>query len=118
MLEQYLPIMMMLLLGVGFGVAMVKLNEWTGPKNQYDEKLSTYESGMEPVRTARERFSVKFYLLAVFFILFDIEVVFLYSWAVVFRQTRLMGLIAMAVFIVVLEVGHFYVWRKGALEWD
>jgi NADH-quinone oxidoreductase subunit A len=118
MVQNYIPILMMMGAGVLFGIVFVKLNEWFGPKNWYDEKLTTYESGMEPVRTARERFTVKFYLIAVFFILFDIEVVFLYSWAVVFKEIRTAGLISMALFIFILEVGHFYIWRKGALEWD
>ncbi|MEK6755086.1 MAG: NADH-quinone oxidoreductase subunit A [Bacteroidota bacterium] len=118
MLETYIPIFVMIAGGVVFGVVMVKLNEWFGPRRPTDEKLSTYESGMEPVRTARERFSVKFYMVAVLFILFDIEVVFLYPWAVSFRQLGVGGYFAMVVFIVILLIGYYYVWRKGALEWD
>ena len=101
-----------------FGVVMVKLNEWLGPKRPSEEKLSTYESGMEPVRTARERFSVKFYMVAVLFILFDIEVVFLYPWAVTFKELGVFGFVTMVVFILILLIGYFYIWRKGALEWD
>lgn len=118
MLESYIPIFLMLAVGVIFGFVMVRLNEWFGPRTPNDEKLSTYESGMEPVRTARERFSVKFYMVAVLFILFDIEVVFLYPWAVSFRELGLQGFITMFIFIFVLLVGYVYVWRKGALEWD
>lgn len=118
MVTDYIPIIMIIAVGAIFGIVVVKFNEWFGPRNAYDEKLSTYESGMEPVKTARERFTVKFYLVAVFFILFDIEVVFLYSWAVVFREIRWLGLLSMLTFIVILEVGHYYIWRKGALEWD
>ena len=118
MLESYVPIFVMIAGGIVFGVVMVKLNEWFGPHRPNDEKLSTYESGMEPVRSARERFSVKFYMVAMLFILFDIEVVFLYPWAVSFRQLGLAGFVTMAVFIFVLFLGYFYVWRKGALEWD
>lgn len=114
----YIPIMLILLAGVIFGIGGVKANEWFGPRNPSDIKLTTYESGMEPVHTARGRFSVKFYMIAMIFILFDIEVVFLYSWAVVFKEIAIGGLIAMTTFIVVLEIGHFYIWRKGALEWD
>ena len=118
MIEDYIPIILMLTTAVIFGVVMVKLNEWLGPKRPSEEKLSTYESGMEPVRNARERFSVKFYMVAVLFILFDIEVVFMYPWAVSFSSLGLVGLISMMTFIVILLVGYFYVWRIGALEWD
>ncbi|HEX9613899.1 MAG TPA: NADH-quinone oxidoreductase subunit A [Bacteroidota bacterium] len=118
MIETYVPIILMLTTAVIFGVVMVKLNEWLGPKRPTEEKLSTYESGMEPVRTARERFSVKFYMVSVLFILFDIEVVFMYPWAVAFDSLGLIGLVSMMTFIVILLVGYFYVWRKGALEWD
>ena len=118
MLEAYIPIFVMIAGGVIFGVVMMKLNEWFGPRRPTDEKLSTYECGMEPVRTARERFSVKFYMVAVLFILFDIEVVFLYPWAVSFRQLGVGGYVTMLVFIVILLIGFYYVWRKGALEWD
>lgn len=118
MLENYIPIILMLTTAVVFGVVMVKLNEWLGPSRPSEEKLSTYESGMEPVRTARERFSVKFYMVSVLFILFDIEVVFMYPWAVSFDSLGLTGLVSMMTFILILLVGYFYVWRKGALEWD
>ena len=118
MLRNYLPIMMMMAVGAAFGVVMGKINEFIGPKRPSEEKQTTYESGMEPVRTARERFSVKFYMVAMLFIVFDIEVVFLYPWAVAYRQLGVSGFITMSVFIAVLLVGYVYVWKKGALEWD
>lgn len=118
MLENYIPIFLMIAIGTTFGVVMVKLNEWLGPKRPNEEKLSTYESGMEPVRSARERFSIKYYMVAMLFIIFDIEVVFMYPWAVSFKQLGLSGFVTMTVFILVLFVGFYYVWRKGALEWD
>ncbi len=118
MLESYVPIFFMLAIGVGFAVAMGKINEIVGPKRPSEEKLSTYESGMEPVKTARERFSVKFYMIAMLFIIFDIEVVFLYPWAVSFRSLGIQGFITMFVFLSILLVGYYYIWRKGALEWD
>ena len=118
MLEQYIPIGIMIILGVGFGVVMSKASEWLGPKNPTEQKMSTYESGMEPVRSAHERFSVKFYLVAMLFIIFDIEVVFLYPWAVNFRELGILGFVEMVVFIAILMVGYLYVWKKGALEWD
>lgn len=116
--QNYVPIFIMMAVAVVFGVVMVKLNEFLGPKRPTEEKLTTYESGMEPVRTARERFSVKFYLVAVLFIIFDIEVVFLYPWAVRFEELGTTGFVSMVLFIVILLVGYFYIWRKGALEWD
>jgi NADH-quinone oxidoreductase subunit A len=118
MVESYIPILLMLTAAVLFGVIAVKVNEWLGPKRPTAEKLTTYESGMEPVRSARERFSVKFYMVAVLFILFDIEIVFMYPWAVSFSELGPIGFFSMLTFIAILLVGYFYVWRKGALEWD
>lgn len=117
MIEQYLPIGIMIFLGVFAGVVFTNVNRWIGPRRPSEEKLSTYESGMEPVKSARERFSVKFYLVAMLFIVFDIEIVFMYPWAVLFRQLGLFGLIEMLVFIGILLVGYVYVLKKGALRW-
>jgi len=117
MLEQYVPIGIMIVLAVTFGIVLANVNKWIGPKKPNEEKLSTYESGMEPVRTARERFSVKFYLVAMLFIVFDIEIVFMYPWAVKFRELGLFGFIEMLVFIAILLVGFLYIWKKGALQW-
>lgn len=103
---------------VGFAIFMGKANELLGPRNPNDEKTSTYESGMEPVRTARERFSVKFYMVAMLFIIFDVEIVFIYPWAVVYKQLGTQGFVIMFLFVFVLLLGLYYVWRKGALEWD
>jgi NADH-quinone oxidoreductase subunit A len=116
-MESYLPIALMLGLGVIAGIVFTNVNRWIGPKHPSEEKLSTYESGMEPVRTARERFSVKFYLVAMLFILFDIEIVFMYPWAVKFKELGTAGFIEMLVFIGVLLVGYLYILKKGALEW-
>ena len=118
MIENYIPIFLMIAAGGGFGLLVVRLNAWVGPKRPSDEKLSTYESGMEPVRSAQERFSVKYYMVAMLFIIFDIEVVFLYPWAVSFKQLGGTGFSTMTLFIVILFVGYYYVLRKGALEWD
>lgn len=109
---------MMIAVAALFGTIMGKMNELIGPSKPSEEKQTTYESGMEPIRTARERFSVKFYMVAMLFIVFDIEVVFLYPWAVSYRQLGVPGFVTMFVFIAVLLVGYFYVWKKGALEWD
>ena len=118
MLDSYIPIFTMIAVGGVVALVMGKLNEILGPRRPSEQKLSTYESGMEPVRSARERFSVKFYMVAMLFILFDIEVVFLYPWAVSFDELGIQGVITMFVFIAVLLVGYMYVWKKGALEWD
>lgn len=118
MIEDYLPIGLMLMIGIGFGVIMSKVSEWFGPRKPTEEKLTTYESGMEPIRSARERISVKFYMVAMLFIIFDIEVVFLYPWAVNFRILGWFGLIEMFVFIGILLLGYVYILRKGALRWD
>ncbi len=116
-MEAYLPIVLMLGLGLIAGIVFTNINRWIGPKRPTEEKLSTYESGMEPVRTARERFSVKFYLVAMLFIIFDIEIVFMYPWAVQFRELGYGGFIEMLVFIAILLVGYLYIIKKGALEW-
>ncbi len=118
MIENYLPIGIIIAIAIVFGLVMTRVNEWFGPKRPSEEKMTTYESGMEPVRTAHERFSVKFFLIAVFFIIFDIEIVFLYPWAVNFRSLGMFGFIEMLVFLGILLIGFYYIWKKGALKWD
>jgi NADH-quinone oxidoreductase subunit A len=118
MLENYVPLGIMVICGIVFGVVMSKASEFLGPRNPNSVKLSTYESGMEPVLSARERVSVKYYMVAMLFIIFDIEVVFLYPWAVNFRDLGMFGLVEMFLFIALLMLGFVYVWRKGALEWQ
>ena len=118
MLLDYLPILILVILAALFAAGSVLLSSLLGPRRPNPEKLSPYECGVEPVGTARERVSVKFYLVAMLFIIFDMEIVFLYPWAVVFQQLRLYGLMAMGSFLLVLLVGYFYVWQKGGLEWD
>ena len=118
MLQNYIPIAIMIVVALAFGIIMSKTSEWFGPKNPNEQKLSTYESGMEPVKSARERVSVKYYLVAMLFIIFDIEVVFLYPWAVNFRALGIDGFVEMGVFVGILLLGYVYLWRKGALEWD
>jgi NADH-quinone oxidoreductase subunit A len=116
-MEPYIPIGIMIGIGAVAGYVFANINRWLGPKRPNDEKLSTYESGMEPVRSARERFSVKFYLVAMLFIVFDIEILFMYPWAVQFRQLGMAGFVEMLVFIGVLVVGLVYIVKKGALRW-
>jgi len=118
MLENYIPIGIMIFFGLAFGIVMSKASEWFGPQNPTEEKLSTYESGMKPIRSAQERVSVKYYIVAMLFIIFDIEVVFLYPWAVNIRALGMAGFVQMLVFIGILMLGYLYLWKKGALEWD
>jgi len=117
-----IPIFIILAISIIFAVVNVNLSSLLGPSRPNKEKLSTYESGIEPVGTAHDRFSVKFYMVAVLFILFDIEVVFLYPWAVSFIGLEpvkmIYSFISVAVFIIILLVGYIYVIRKGALNWD
>jgi NADH-quinone oxidoreductase subunit A len=118
MLENYVPLILMVVIAFGFATIFLILSEWLGARRSTPEKRTTYESGMQPVGTARERFSVKFYLVAMSFIVFDIEIVFLYPWAVQFRKIGTPGIIAMLIFIMILFIGYFYELRKGGLEWD
>lgn len=122
-MENYLSLILMIVTGVAFGAVSIKAHEILGPQRPSREKLTTYESGMEPVKSAHERFSVKFYLVAMLFILFDIEVVFMYPWAVTFTEffaegSGGMALLAMLLFIVTLLFGYIYILKKGALKWD
>ena len=118
MIESYIPIFLMMGCALGFGILMGKANEWFGPQRPTVEKTTTYESGMEPVRNARERFSVKYYLIAMLFIVFDVEIVFMYPWAINYKQLGVQGFVVMFVFTFILLIGFYYVWKKGALEWD
>ncbi len=118
MLMEYLPLLIILLLAIFIGVIVVILGNTFGPKRPGQRKSSPYESGMVPYGPARRRISVRYYLIAVLFILFDIEVVFLVPWSVVIRQIGVPGLVFMIIFVLILEVAHLYAWKKGALEWD
>jgi NADH-quinone oxidoreductase subunit A len=122
MLNNYVPILIIMSFAVIMAIAFVVISKVIGPKNPNPVKLSTYESGMEPVGTARTRFSVKYYMAAMLFIIFDIEIVFMYPWAVTFRSFggyyMTYALIEMIVFIGILLIGYFYMLRKGALKWD
>jgi NADH-quinone oxidoreductase subunit A len=122
MLESYIPIFIILAIALIFAVVSVNLSSLLGPQRPNREKLSTYESGVEPVGSAHERFSVKFYMVAVLFILFDIEIVFLFPWAVSFLNLdagkMFYSFVSAMVFIVILLVGYIYIIKKGALKWD
>jgi len=118
MLLEYLPLIVMVMVGFGTGFIFVYLSEWLGARRSTPGKKTTYESGMTPYKTARDRFSVKFYMVAVSFIVFDIEVVFIYPWAVQAKSLGLIPFIAMITFIVILLVGLIYEIKKGGLKWD
>jgi NADH-quinone oxidoreductase subunit A len=118
MLIQYLPIAILLILSAVVAVLVVALGHLFGPRRPTARKSLPYESGMRPIGPGTRRMPVHFYLVAVLFILFDIEVVFFLPWAVVFKQLGLFGLVEMFIFIVILLVGYVYAWKKGALEWE
>ena len=113
----WLGVLIMAGLGLGFAGVMILLSSFLGPKNPTPEKLAPYECGMPAVGDARERHSVKFYLVAMVFLLFDIEVAFLYPWAVALRDLGWTGFIQIVTFFLILSVGYIYIWRKGVLDW-
>jgi NADH-quinone oxidoreductase subunit A len=118
MLEHYLPLLIIIAVAVLVGFIAIGLGVFLGPRRPTQRKAAPYESGMVPYGPGRRRMSVKYYLVALLFILFDIEVIFVASWAVVARTVGVPGLVGMLVFLVLLEVAHVYAWKKGALEWD
>lgn len=118
MFETFFPIVVLVTLVTLVALVLLGLSLFFGKKTKNRVKGEPYESGMPPVGDTRERVSIKFYMVAVLFIIFDIEVVFLYPWAVIYKELALFGLIEMAVFIAILLIGYIYVIRAGALEWD
>ncbi|NIW38505.1 MAG: NAD(P)H-quinone oxidoreductase subunit 3 [Gemmatimonadetes bacterium] len=118
MLRSYLPILILLGLSVVQAVGIVVLSRLASPTRPTPAKSSPYESGIVPLGNTRERFSVKFYLVAILFIVFDLETIFLIPWGVMFRELGLFGLVEMAVFMLILLVGLVYAWKKGALQWE
>jgi NADH-quinone oxidoreductase subunit A len=115
----YLPILILLIVSAAFAAIAIGFPAIMGPKKPGKIKLFTYEGGKIPFGSPWERpISVRYYVTAVLFILFDLEVIFLYPWAVLLKKLRVFGLVEMGVFLVILLVGYFYVWRKGAFEWD
>lgn len=118
MLLEYAAIAAFILVTVLVGAIAIILGALFGPKKKTETKMMPYESGMNPIGPGTRRMPVRFYLIAVLFILFDIEIVFFLPWAIVFRQLGLFGLVEMAIFIAILLVGYFYAWKKGALEWE
>jgi NADH-quinone oxidoreductase subunit A len=118
MREAYVPVLILMGVSVANAVGMIVLSHLVSPLRPTPVKLEPYESGMTPLGDTRERFSGKFYLVALLFIIFDIETIFLIPWGVMFRELGVFGFVEMLIFIGVLLVGFVYVWKKGALEWD
>jgi NADH-quinone oxidoreductase subunit A len=117
-MDGFLPILVMIGLGFGFAAGNVLLSQFLGPRKPTPEKSAAYECGMPPVGDARERQSVKFYLVAMIFLLFDIEVAFLYPWAIAFRDLGVVGYWQIVVFFALLATGYLYVWRQGVFDWS
>jgi NADH-quinone oxidoreductase subunit A len=122
MILDYIPILLVLAVSIIFGVVLVWSSTLIGPQRPNREKTSTYESGMKPVGTTNQRISIKYYLVAMFFIIFDLEVIFVYPWAVQFRklfgEIGISVFISMLIFLIVLELGYLYAYKKGGFKWD
>ncbi len=118
MLSNYLPILVFLTMALAFGLVLVAAGFILGPRRPDSEKLSPYECGFEAFEDARMKFDVRYYLVAILFIIFDLEIAFLFPWAIALDGIGLFGLVAMGVFLLVLVVGFAYEWKKGALEWE
>ena len=118
MLDQYVPIAILFVVSAILAVVFILIGMIFGPRRSNPRKSQPYESGVVPFGQAQRRFPVHFYLVAVLFILFDVEIIFFFPWAVMFKALGLFGLIEMVIFIAILLVGYVYIWKKGALEWE
>ena len=117
-LENYLPVLLFIFVGTSVGVAPLVIGKLLGPSKPDAAKLSPYECGFEAFEDARMQFDVRYYLIAILFIVFDLEIAFMFPWALVFRELGIFGLVEMGVFLSLLVIGFIYVWKKGALEWE
>nr|WP_255682171.1 NADH-quinone oxidoreductase subunit A [Luteimonas sp. BDR2-5] len=117
-MAEYLPTLLFLIVATGIGIALLVIGNLLGPKRPSLEKLSPYECGFEAFEDARMQFDVRYYLIAIQFIVFDLEIIFIVPWATVFRELGVLGLIEMGIFAGMLLLGFIYVWKKGALEWE
>jgi NADH-quinone oxidoreductase subunit A len=117
-LQSYAPLLLHLILAMALSGVLLLLSSFVGWRRPSKVKSQAYECGITPTGDAREPFSVKFYLVAMIFILFDVEAIFLYPWAFIFRQLRWFGFVEMLIYIGILLVGYFYLWKKGALDWN
>jgi len=117
-LAEYLPTLLFLLVATGIGIALIVIGNLLGPKRPTAEKLSPYECGFPAFEDSRMQFDIRYYLIAIQFIVFDLEIIFIIPWATVFRQLGVLGLVEMGIFVGMLLLGFIYVWKKGALEWE
>ncbi len=117
-LAEYLPTLLFLIVATGIGIALIVIGNLLGPKRPNPEKLSPYECGFAAFEDARMQFDVRYYLIAILFIVFDLEIAFVFPWALVFRELGVFGLVEMGVFLGLLVLGFVYIWKKGALEWE
>jgi NADH-quinone oxidoreductase subunit A len=118
MLENYLPILIFIGVGLVVGAGMIAAGFLLGPHKPDSEKLTPYECGFEAFEDARMKFDVRFYLVAILFIIFDLEIAFLFPWAIVLRDIGMFGFLAMVLFLAILVIGFIYEWKKGALQWE
>ncbi|NZA26102.1 NADH-quinone oxidoreductase subunit A [Luteimonas sp. SJ-92] len=118
MLAEYLPTLLFLIVATGIGVALLIIGNLLGPQRPSAEKLAPYECGFAAFEDARMQFDVRYYLIAIQFIIFDLEIIFIVPWATVFRDLGVVGLVEMGIFAGMLLLGFIYVWKKGALEWE
>ena len=118
MLTEYLPVLLFLLVSIIFSLGALSLSFLVSPKKPNNEKLSPYECGFEPFDDARTKFDIRFYLVALLFIIFDLEVAFLFPWAISLKNIGLFGYTSMMIFLIILTIGFIYEWKKGALEWE
>jgi len=117
-MNEYIPALIMLFLAAATAVGMIVATTMIGPKIKFAEKMEPFECGESPIVSSKQRFSVKFYMVALIFVIFDLEAVFVYPWAVLFKDLGMFGFVEMMIFISVLAIGLIYVWRRGALEWE
>jgi len=117
-MSEYIPVLIMILLAAATSVGILVATTLIGPKKRFAEKMEPFSCGESQTQSPKLRFAVKFYLVALFFVIFDIEAVFLYPWAVIFKDLGLFGFFEMMIFIFILAIGLVYVWKRGALEWE
>jgi len=118
MLAEYFPVLLFLVVSAIVGIALIVIGNLLGPRRPSAEKSDPYECGFEAFEDARMRFDVRYYLIAILFIIFDLEIAFVFPWATVFGKLGLVGLVEMGMFLTLLVIGFVYVWKKGALEWE
>ena len=118
MLAEYFPVLLFMVVSAVVGIALIAIGNLLGPRKPSAEKDSPYECGFEAFEDARMKFDVRYYLIAILFIIFDLEIAFLFPWAVVFKQIGVVAIVEMATFLLLLLLGFVYCWKKGALEWE